>query len=486
MKTLLGLLIFALLASAHALPPPMPMPEQGLVLNDVNLVVPGKRLRRGMAIRVEGDTISEVSAAAPSPHSRFAGMYVLPGLVDMHVHWPALLPGKEEELFAFLYLYHGVTTVRSMGDLKAGKSFEIRKAINNAEYPGPNIVTCGYIIDGPDPLWKAAKVVSSPAEAHMLAAELKAEGADCLKVYDGIHPPVMDALREAATTMDIPLVGHVPHGVSYNRALLDDMQHMRGLHPIAPGDIPPYPFFLAQWQESDSLHVRQLVKDISGNGQAVTPTLITLDRLLASQDYPNLVTRPEYQMLPGYYTRALWDTNKGMNAARFMQTEDFDMVATAIAQEKKLIKALYDAGVPVHVGTDAGGAPAVVPGFSLHQEMALLVDAGISPRAVVKAATVKNLEALGHYQQMALTTGAPADFIVLSENPTNNIEALSSIVAVVKSGRLYLREDMDQQLNKYIRANQGFTQRNIVSPLARVMVNYLIEKELKKRKAPKS
>ena len=480
--TLSCLLLVALPASA--LPPPMPLPEQGLVLNDVTLLVPGQRMRRSMALRVSGDVISEISAAAPNPDTQFAGMYVLPGLVDMHVHWPALMPGNEEQLFAFLYLYHGVTSVRSMGDMKAGQSFDIRRDIQRGNYPGPRVFTCGYMVDGPNPRWQEARVVSSAADARMLVAELKAAGADCIKVYDGIQPPVLTALRESAHAAGLPLVGHVPHSVPYDQARLDDMQHMRGLHPAVSGSMPPYPFYLRSWARSDQRHIQQVVSTIRRLELAVTPTLIAKDRLLASQDYATLSRQAEYGDLPHYYSAALWSTDKGINAARFMDNEDFAMVRHALDEEMAMVLALHKAAVPIHVGSDAGGAPGVVPGVGLHQEMALLHSAGLPARKVVRAATVTARQALGSYSQGLLSVGAPADFVILEHNPIDNLTAFDSIVAVVKDGRLYTRTSMNAQLKKYLAANHSLVQRELVSPLARVIVNYMVERELQKQQQP--
>lgn len=483
MQRWISLLMLVLAGNAMALPPPMALPEPGVTLSGIHLLEPGKTLRRNVEVVVgeEGRIQSIEPAVTPADASPYAGMYVVPGLVDMHVHWPALLPGDEAELFAFLYLYHGVTTVRSMGDLKAGATEAVRTAIADGQYPGPTIYNCAFILDGPSPQWKSARVLATPTDAREAAEELAAQGVDCLKVYDGIQAPVLQALRQSADELGLPLVGHVPHDVPYDQALLDDMQHMRGLHPAAEGAMPPYPFFLELWRDSDEAHIEKVVQVALDNGLAVTPTFITLDRLLASADYPSLVEQTEYRYLPDYYSAALWSIDKGMNAARFMEPSDFAMVQYAVDQERAMVKALYEAGVPVHVGTDAGGGPGVVPGISVHQEMALLEQAGIPTAAVLQAATLGGREALGS-DGPVFAPGAPADFLVLAGDPSADLSAALDIVAVVKDGRLYDRATLDAQLQRYIEANGSFMQRKLVTPVVRLGVNYMIERELEKRR----
>ena len=142
----------------HALqpPPPLPIPEPGFTLESVVLVVPGKFHSKPVNIAVEGNRITRIEPAPPGPTQG----YVLPGLVDAHMHGPPLPMPGERALFAFLHLYHGVTLAR----MAAGDAL-MRDEIRAGLYPGPRIYTCGPFFDGDPPLWPTSVVLTEPEQA---------------------------------------------------------------------------------------------------------------------------------------------------------------------------------------------------------------------------------------------------------------------------------------------------------------------------------
>ncbi|MGI9280460.1 MAG: hypothetical protein ACR2PX_12660 [Endozoicomonas sp.] len=106
------------------LPAPLISPELGLKLSHVELVIPGEPETAPISLEVKGQTISRIEKAETDKNDPYAGMFVMPGLIDMHAHWNHLPLPDQNELFAFLHLYHGVTTIRTMGDMKPGQSSE--------------------------------------------------------------------------------------------------------------------------------------------------------------------------------------------------------------------------------------------------------------------------------------------------------------------------------------------------------------------------
>ena len=99
-------------------------------------------------------------------------MYVLPGLTDMHVHFPPPALSGQTELFAFLMLYHGITAVRDAGDVDGQSSAPARDGVASGLFPGPRIFSCGPFLDGDPPLWGNSIVIGSPEEARAAAASL--------------------------------------------------------------------------------------------------------------------------------------------------------------------------------------------------------------------------------------------------------------------------------------------------------------------------
>src|SRR5512145_3521287 len=126
MRRLVRVTLFALLALAAlgaglyaivAPPAPLALPPQGVTLDDVTVIRPGEGREAHRRVVVTGGAIERIEDAAPGSGGPFAGMYVLPGLNDLHVHFPPASPLGQSELFAFLLLYHGVTGVRDAGDV---------------------------------------------------------------------------------------------------------------------------------------------------------------------------------------------------------------------------------------------------------------------------------------------------------------------------------------------------------------------------------
>ena len=129
-------------------PPSPSVPPRGLELSGLTIVDPGKARLPKRTVRVEGGTIAEVSTTVtPTASSAYAGTYALPGLVDLHVHHPPVVAWGERELFALLFLRHGVTSVRDVGSFGGGM-LEHRRRVQEGDLPGPRVYACGPIVDG--------------------------------------------------------------------------------------------------------------------------------------------------------------------------------------------------------------------------------------------------------------------------------------------------------------------------------------------------
>jgi hypothetical protein len=441
-------------------------PEVDLRFADVTVIVPGQSRREHMQVRVSRGRIAEIGPAAEGAEGPYVGAYLLPGLTDMHVHWPpAAMPGQLE-LFAFLHLYHGVTTVRSMGDNFEGASLRAKEGIEQGLFEGPRVLSCGPIVDGDPPLWRGSLVVRNAVEARAAAAAVADAGFDCLKVYDSLSEESAVALRLVGHALGLPVVGHVPWRVPFDVAQLDDVQHLTGMYPALEDPPYPYPAFLAAWLEADEAHYDFIVEESLRHGMAHTPTLVTVDRLLRSRAWSRLIADPSYSLLPRWYRDALWDADRGLNAARRMKPADFDMVERAFVRMKEAVRRLHSAGVPIHSGTDSM-APAIVPGAALHRELSLFVEAGLTPEEALEISMRTSPAFLGVPGLGDIEVGAPADLLLLRRDPTLDLEALSSIQAVVRDGRMYTREFLDDRLAQYRSRFDGFGQRVALTHILR-------------------
>ncbi len=161
------------------------------------------------------------------------GKYLLPGLADMHVHFP-------EGAFDLLFLAHGVTTVRNMWGRP--ETVVRRAAIAEGRLRSPHLFTCGPIVDGTPPVWPGSVVVETAEAAERVVAEHVATGYDFLKIYDNLSPLVYDTLLGAAHQQSLRVVGHVPCRVPLQQALAAgqaSLEHLYGYFEAAQANDSP-------------------------------------------------------------------------------------------------------------------------------------------------------------------------------------------------------------------------------------------------------
>jgi hypothetical protein len=471
----LGVGIVAVLALAGAAvwwilrpPAPLALPGRGATLDGVTLIEPGRSRSEARRLVVEGDRIASIQASRGEP-GPYAGHFVTPGLNDLHVHFPpSSLPGQAE-LFAFQMLRHGITGVRDAGDVDGTASEPARRGVAEERFPGPRIVACGLFVDGEPPLWKNSLVARTPDEGRQAVETLAARGYDCVKAYNELDAPTLAAVREAAHAKGLPVIGHVPRRVAYEEARLDDAQHMIGIPPPSDDASLRFPFVLRQWELLDDARLDRLIAASVALGIASTPTLITIDRLIGLEDYARMQREPDAALLPRFYRDVVWSPNGSVSPAGQMQPGDFAMVRRAFAIMKRTVKRLYEGGARVHSGTDTLIA-FVVPGASLHRELRLYADAGLTPEQALAISMIDSAAPLGVEGLGSLRAGAPAELLVFRDDPTRSLDALDSLVAVIRDGRLYALEALDAQFARYRAHYDGAAYDAVVTPLVRRVV----------------
>ena len=244
------------------------------------------------------------------------------------------------------------------------------------------------------------------------------------------------------------MIGHVPRKVPFEVARLDDVQHLTGVATPAGGDDRPFPKNMVAWRDVDDARMDFIVETSRRLGIAHTPTLVTGDRLRAVEDYAALRESPEAKLLPRFYRDVIWSPKEGLPVLRRLEASDFPVLRDAGVREARLVKRLHDAGVKIFAGSDTQN-PFVVPGASLQRELALLVDAGLTPEQALASATTLPGEFLRVPGLGRIEPGAPADLLVLRADPTRWLPALSTLEAVVADGRLYTKPQLDAQLARY-------------------------------------
>lgn len=286
--------------------------QERLVFSNVTVVNPGRDRQARQTLTAEGGQIVSITPQesdnpAPKTTSRFTGTYVLPGLIDMHVHHLAV----DQELFGLLFLMHGVTTIRDIGypDVTMLKN---RQQVRDGIYPGPRFFVCGPILDG-DPPWPNPwfRVVRNPAEARAAVDEIAAAGVDCVKVYSGLSAETLAAIREAAAKHGLPVVGHVPFAVPFEAAYVTDIQHLTGV-PITSNHLTmtkaerltQWMAFVQAWRDLDEARIDFIIRTSVEQGLAHTPTHVTYVQAARMRDYPRLLDDPAAHLLPRWYREA--------------------------------------------------------------------------------------------------------------------------------------------------------------------------------------
>jgi imidazolonepropionase-like amidohydrolase len=452
LAVLVGLAGLAL-RSALLPPAPLALPARGALLQNVTVVNPGAGRRSGQTLRVDGERIAAIEPADRGAGGAFDGAYVLPGLIDMHVHFPPPSGLRLSEQWAFLFLYHGVTTVRDAGDVDGTATEPARRGIADGDFPGPRIFACGFFVDGEQPLWKNSLVVTDAASAEAAVARVAEAGYDCVKTYDHLTPEALAAVRRAAAEHGLPVIGHVPRQVPYAEAQLDDVQHLTGVG-VKVGDMRPFPAPLEGWPGLRPSDEEAVARTAAEQGFANTPTLVTRERLVHMRDYPALREEADAQLLPRLYRDAIWNPATGPPYLRAMDDTAYRNVAASLAGAMRIVKHLQEEGAAIHLGTDTL-APFVVPGASAHRELALLVEAGLTPEEAWVAGTRAPGAFLGAPGLGTVAPSAPADLLVFREDPTRDLAALATLEAVVADGRLYPREALDAELARYRAYQEG-------------------------------
>ena len=427
-------------------PPAIKAPSQGVVLTNVKVVNPGKERPDRQTIIIEGDRITRISRSDPRDSAepgvtRYVGAYVLPGLIDMHVH----IPPPTRELTNLLFLTYGVTTVRETGDAD-GTTWRARQRIRVGEIPGPRIFASGPVLDGDPPFLPTSWALRGANQARDAVAELAAQGADFIKVHHKLSAEALVAIREAATERGLRVVGHVPASVSFEEARIWDVQHLDGL--VAYPQPPETPLdYQKKWRGLDSAQIDFYVETSVEQGLVHTPTLIS-GFALAHMAEPRYPDDPAMRLLPRHYRDGAWDRRNMPLLSRFSD-EALEIMEQAVVRSQEVVFRLHQAGVRIHLGTDTAAMPFVVPGVSLQQELGLMADAGLTVKEAWRAGTCVAGKSLGVPLLGTVQEGAPADLLIFDKDPSRDLAALSTLRGVIAQGRLYSKEFLDEALSRH-------------------------------------
>jgi imidazolonepropionase-like amidohydrolase len=426
-------------------------PANDTVLPDRTILVAGDRI---VALGPSGS----VSVPAGATVVDAAGRYVMPGLADMHVHFSSdggLLPRDSATTGRALrqFVFYGVTTVLNLG-ASGGRSDEItevRRRIAAGELAGPTIYATGSLITipGSHPIgtvmhlpegadsaaydWsrRGVLVVRAAEEMREAVRRIAGAGMDGVKIviesgpppFGDHHPQMPPALAEAAVAEaarhGLPVFAHVSSVDELEVAVAAGVRAV--VHLVGPGPLPP-----------------ALLEEMRRRGVRYIPTLSLFLRAgtwgepSAALTDPFLTAGVERRVLESLLASPLAPKAPPTDAARARR-----------ARTLRELPVARDAGVTIVAGTDVG-SPFVFPGYGMHHELALLVEAGLTPAEALTAATRSAAELIGRGAEFGLVApGMRADLVLLDANPLADIRNTRTIQAVVAGGRLYRRAELD-------------------------------------------
>ncbi len=446
--------MLALLATLCCLPAAAP---PALVLTNVTVVdVRTGGLRPGMTVTIRGGRIASIAAKGPGPDpvgQRIdgSGKYLIPGLWDMHVHlaFGDWFPGAREIVLP-LFVANGVTGVRDMGsDLAPVVGW--RRAIGAGTLIGPRIVTSGPMLDGPKPRFPSSVAIATPADGRRAVRDLQKQGVDFIKLQSLIPRQAVFAIADEAKRRGMVVAGHVPDAVRASEVSAAGQKSFEHLIGIFEGSSPDEAAFLTGPKgigrflaSYDPARAAALFGLLAKNRTWQCPTLVW-ERGGTLMDERDLAHDPLGKYAPKTWTDHAWRRFTDEIVAGY--TDDLATRKRFVAKELEVVGGLHRAGVPFLAGTDTPPGVFVFPGFSLHDELELFVQAGFTPREALQTATLNPAIYLGLDRELGtVEAGKLADLVLLDANPLERIGNTRAIAAVVTRGRYLARIDLDRLL----------------------------------------
>jgi imidazolonepropionase-like amidohydrolase len=440
--------------------------DSPIVLQGVTLIEPrdGAHVSDGVIV-IDSGRIVAASAARDISIPRGAtkidlhGKYAIPGLWDMHTH---VQNQRELDVFFPLFVAHGVVGIRDMNGMFPREFSEF-----GAKHPfRPQVVASGPGIDGPAPAGQ---------EEGAIVDELTAKGVDFIKVFSMIPRSRFLAIMAKAKAHGLVVAGHVPTAVSameasdagmrslehHNEMLMNVSSRETELRADRLAKLARLPDFVDRvWEQafppiepvvanSREEKARVLFTKFVANRTWQTPTLADWRVWsLAPFDDAGFWSDSSLSLMPEDWRRS-WhgDQNKFLTGKLPSERTALQARAKAWFQSHlDMTRRMHDAGVPFLAGTDVAQWNFMVPGLSLHDELALLVQGGLSPLEALQAATSNAATYLNRSDLGSLKPGSRADIVIVDGDPTADIANSRRISLVVIAGRVLDRRQLDSIL----------------------------------------
>jgi imidazolonepropionase-like amidohydrolase len=386
---------------------------------------------------------SKLKAPAGALVIEAKGKYLMPGLAEMHGHLPHPNLGEQvANSFLLLFVANGITTVRGMFGFPNHPA--LRDKINRGEVLGPRLYVAGPAMTG--------QSVKSVEDAEQKVREYKQAGFDLLKIHEGLTLAEYDAIVALAGKLGMPFGGHVPDDVGLLHALKSkqsSVEHLDGYVEAMEADDSPIrnadPTTRAQKlvYNLDERKIPSLVQATREAGAWNVPTMALFQTIFSDEGVESLRQRPELKYMPPGMVNQ-WVAQR---TNQLKHNDDPQAGLKMIEARNKILKALYDGGARIMMGSDAPQLFSV-PGFALHREMQAMVKAGLTPYQVLESGTRNPaiyLKAANEFGTVEV--GKRADLILVEDNPLKDVANVSKRAGVMVNGRWLAESELRKMLD---------------------------------------
>lgn len=474
MRFLISILLALVLMMPAAAREPM-QPTDAVLIRNVTAIDAKNGVRAGVDILIKGQRIAEIRESSsdkagqpslpPTIHEiDGAGKFLIPGLWDTHVHL-TYDPLLNEDIFFSLAIAHGVTSLRDIG----GHLNLLSSARSRADKDplAPNLFVSGPLIDGGQRIYDGhargypdlSVSATSPDEARKIVDQLAAQGVDFVKAYEMLQPEVFNAVVERARKHGLRVSAHVPLGLSASQVARmegGDIQHLRNLElACSTGSEALLALRIAALASAPSgkspaairseVHRKQRPIALTNQDEARCAALAALMAKNRVYQTPTLTVSTffGYRLFARDSWRQTWSmmptevADRWMAGAQNLSRRPLNPANEAYTSwALGMTKRLHDAGVPIMAGTDAP-IGYLTPGISLHEELAFLVRAGLTPLEAIEAATLTPARFFDLDTELgSIEPGMRADLVLLRANPIDHISNTTAIDVVVKDGHV--------------------------------------------------
>jgi len=443
-----------------------------IIIENVTLIDAAHPVRENMTVVLRGDVIESIEESRSQIIDikmedkviDATGKFLIPGLWDAHVHL-TFIPELDYKTAYALFLKNGITSIRDTGGVFTKLQPAIDYANENPEKT-PRLFYSGPLIDGNLRVYKGQEPgfpelsigVNEATDLEAVVNGLVEQGVTFLKTYEMLSAKTFLNLLEIAEQKNLRVTSHIPLSISLVEAIdggLDGMQHIRNLDLACAKnaeEILAYRKILLKNLDSlpgsalrtrihqsqrytaidqvDEARCTRIIKYLAINNVFQTPTL-TINTVGSKRFFASSKWRETYQFLPTKVQES-WQADS-INLAKQPVLEN-----NKIFEEwsMKIVGLFNEHGVKIMAGTDTP-IGFLTPGYSLHKELELLVEAGLTPLQALKSATITPAEFFNLENKMGtIDPGKYADLVILNSNPLKKIKNTQDIHTVISKGKI--------------------------------------------------